>query len=75
MNLTVLGALEHGATQVLILGAGFDTLGLQLAPRSRTCSSSRSIIRLRTPPRGGGIDGVNENTTVSPDKIEVIVIY
>ena len=33
MNNQVLAAIEAGATQVLVLGAGFDTLCLRLAPR------------------------------------------
>ena len=33
MNQAVLDALEAGATQVLIVGAGFDTLCLRLAPK------------------------------------------
>ncbi len=33
MNRQVLEAIEAGATQVLVLGAGFDTLCLRLAPR------------------------------------------
>jgi len=33
MNEQVLAAIEAGATQVLVLGAGFDTLCLRLAPQ------------------------------------------
>lgn len=33
MNRQVVAAVEAGATQVLVLGAGFDTLCLRLAPR------------------------------------------
>jgi len=58
MDLAVLGALEHGATQVLILGAGFDTLGLRLAPRFPHVQFFEVDYPATSAAKGRGIDAV-----------------